>query len=73
MQYLTGSFNSKKQFKTLVLHLLSILAYFEHKVAKNMFFCDFLKNGDFWSKSNISNVFLVKFPFKQCNFYIGLL
>ena len=24
------------------------VACFERKMAKNMFFCDFLKNGDFW-------------------------
>ena len=28
-----------------------------------MFFVIFLKNGDFWSKFNITNVFFVKFPF----------
>ena len=31
-----------------------------------MFLGDFLKNGDFWSKFNITNVFLVKFPFLKC-------
>ena len=25
--------------------------------------CVFLKNGEFWSKFNITNVFIVKFPF----------
>ena len=32
-------------------------------MAKNVFFCDFLKNCEFWSKYDITNVFLVKFPF----------
>ena len=31
-----------------------------------MFFCDFLKNGDFQSNLNITNMFLIKFPFKKC-------
>ena len=44
------------------IYFCLFLAYFEQKVAKNMF-CDFLKNGDIWSKFNIPNVFLVKFPF----------
>ena len=30
---------------------------------KKGFFGDFLKNGEFWSKFNITNVFIVKFPF----------
>ena len=58
-----GFFKTKKEFKINFWNFCLFLAYFEQKVAKNTFFCDFLKNGDFWSKFNITNVFLVKFPF----------
>ena len=51
----------KKEFKINFWNCL-FLAYFEQKVAKNMFFV-FLKNGAFWSKFNITNVFLVKLSF----------
>ena len=33
---------------------------------KKCVFCDFLKNCEFWSKFDITNVFLVKFPFWKC-------
>ena len=58
-----GCFKSKKEFKINFWNFCLFLAYFEQKVAKNMFFCDFLKNANFWSKFNVTNVFLVKFPF----------
>ena len=39
------------------------------KKKKNHVFCDFLKNSDFWSKFNITNVFLVKFISENVYFY----
>ena len=54
MQHLMGCFESKKELKNIVCHFCLFLAYFEQKVAKNHVFCDFLKNGDFWSKFNIT-------------------
>ena len=63
MQHLMGCFEYKKEFKINFLILCLFLAYFEQKVAKKHVFCDFLKNGDFWSKFNITTVFLVEFPF----------
>ena len=62
-QHLMGCFKSKKEFKINFWNLYIFLAYFEQKVAKNVFFCDFLKNCEFWSKFDITNVFLMKFPF----------
>ena len=62
-QYLIRCFKYKKQVKINFKKFCLFLAYFEQKVAKNMFFCDFLKNCQFWSKFDIINVFLVKFPF----------
>ena len=61
-QHLMECFKSKKEFKINFLNFCLFLAYFEQKVAKTCF-CDFLKNGDFWSKFNITNVFLVKLSF----------
>ena len=59
-----GCFKSKKEIKNNFWNFCLCLAYFEQKVAKNIFcVCDFLKNGDFWSKFNVTNVFHVKFPF----------
>ena len=56
--------NQKKEFKIIFFEFLSILSLFWTKSGKkHVFFCDFLKNGDFWSKFNITNVFLIKFPF----------
>ena len=63
IQHPMGCFTSKKQFKINFLNFCLFLAYFEQKSGKKRVFCDFLKNGDFWSKFNITNVFLVKFPF----------
>ena len=63
MQHLMGCFRSKKGFKIHFWNVCLFLAYFEQKIAKNHVFCNFLKNGNFWSKFNITNVFLVKFPF----------
>ena len=57
-----GCSKSKKKFKINFWSCL-FLAYFEQKSGKKHIFCDFLKNGDFWSKFYITNVFLVKFPF----------
>ena len=58
-----GCFKYKKQFKINFKNFYQFLAHFEQKVAKNMFFCDFLNKCDFGSKFNITTVFLVKFPF----------
>ena len=66
MQHLMGCFKSKKEFKINFWNFCLFLAYFEQKVAKNMFFCDFFKNWEFWSKFDITNVLLVKFPFWKC-------
>ena len=66
-----GCFKSKKEFKINFSNFCLFLAYFEQKVAKNMYvFCDFLKNGDFWSKFNITNVFLVNSLSKNVHFYL---
>ena len=62
-QHLMGCFKSKKEFKINCWNFGLFLAYFEQKGAKNVFFCDFLKNCEFWSKFDISNVFLGEFPF----------
>ena len=62
-QHLIRCLSPKSNSKLIFRIFCLFLAYFEQKVAKNMFFCDFLKNGDFWSKFNITNVFRVKFPF----------
>ena len=58
-----GCFKSKKEFKIIFWNFCLFLAYFEQKVAKNMFFVIFSKMVIFWSKFNITNVFIVKFPF----------
>ena len=58
-----GFFKTKKEFKINFRNFCLFLAYFEQKSGKKTRFCDFLKNGYFWSKFNITNVFLVKFPF----------
>ena len=50
-----GMFKSKKEFKIYFWNLYLFLAYFEQK--------DFLKNCEFWSKFDITNVFLMKLPF----------
>ena len=42
-QHLIRCFKSKKQFKIKFLNFCLFLAYFEQKVAKNVFFCDFLQ------------------------------
>ena len=65
-----GCFKTKKEFKINFWNFCLFLAYFEQKVAKNMFFFYFLKNGDFWSKFNITNVFLVK---KICILFFTLM
>ena len=62
MQHLMGCFKSKKEFKINFWNFCLFLAYFEQKVAKKRVFCDFLKNCEFWSKFDITNVFLMKFP-----------
>ena len=38
-----------------------------------MFFVIFLKNGNFWSKSNIDNVFIVKVAFQKCILLLTLM
>ena len=58
-----GCFKSKKEFKINFRNFCLFLAYFEQKVAKKHVFCDFLQNCHFLSNFNITNVFLVKFPF----------
>ena len=45
-----GCFKYKREFKINFLNLCLFLAYFEQKVAKNMFFVIFFKNGDFLVK-----------------------
>ena len=59
-------FKFKKQFKINFLNFCQFLAHFEQKVAKSVFFCDFLKKYEFWSKFDIFNVFLVKFFIWKC-------
>ena len=57
---------SPKSNSILILRIFfQFLAHFEQEVEKTFFFffCDFLKNCEFWSKFHITNVFLVKFPF----------
>ena len=48
-QHLIRCFKSKKQFKINFQNFCQFSAHFEQKVAKNMFFCDFLKNCEFLS------------------------
>ena len=62
-QRLMGCFKSKKEFKINFWNSCLFLAYFEQKVAKNMFFVIFSKMVIFGQKFNMTNVFLVKFPF----------
>ena len=62
-QHLIRCFKSKKQFNIHFFNFCQFLAHFEQKVAKNMFFVIFLKSYEFWLKFDITNVFLVKFPF----------
>ena len=57
-----GCFKTKKEFN-INFGILSIFNLFWTKSGKKHVSYDFLKNGDFWSKFNITNVFLVKFPF----------
>ena len=54
--------SSQKSIQNLFLGFLSIFSLSGTKSGKKHVFCDFLKNGDFWSKLYITNVFLVKFP-----------
>ena len=42
-QHLMGCFKSKKESKINFWNFCLFLAYFEQKVAKNVFCCDFLK------------------------------
>ena len=56
-------FYIQKAIQNKFLEFLSIFSSFRTKSAKQHVFCDFLKNGDFWSKFNITDVFIVKFPF----------
>ena len=58
-----GCSKSKKGIQNWFLEFLSIFNLFLTKSGKKHVFCDFLKNGDIWSKFNIPNVFIVKFPF----------
>ena len=64
MQHLMGCFKSIKEFKINFWNFCLFSAYFEQKVAKNVL--RFSKNCEFWSKFDITNVFLVKFPFWKC-------
>ena len=64
-QHLIRCLKSKKPFKINFQNFCQFLAYFEQKMAKNMFFVIFSKT-EFWSKFDIANVFLVKFPFWKC-------
>ena len=71
-RHLTRCFKSKKEFKINFWIFCLFLAYFEQKVVKNVFFCDFLKNSEFWSKVDITNVFLVKILSENVYFYVLL-
>ena len=62
-QHLMGCFKSKKEFNINIWNFGLFLAYFEQKGGKKHVFCDFLKNCEFWSKFDITNVFLGEFPF----------
>ena len=62
-QHLIRCFKSKKQFKINFKNFCQFLAHFEQKVAKKHVFCDHLKNCAFWSKFDITNVFLLQIPF----------
>ena len=57
-QHLRGRFKSKKHSKLIFRSFVFFLACLNKKWQKHVF-CDFLKNCDFWSKFNITNVFLV--------------
>ena len=46
-QHLMGCFKSKKEFKINFGNFCQILAYFEQKVAKNVFFVIFSNSVDF--------------------------
>ena len=60
-------FYVQKAIQNYFLVFCHLLAYFEQKVAKKHIFCViFLKNGDLWSKFNITNVFRLEFPFLKC-------
>ena len=47
MQHLMGCFKSKKEIKIIFSNLCLFLAYFEQKVAKNVFFVIFSKTVNF--------------------------
>ena len=65
-QHLIRCFKSKKQFKINFLEFLSIFSPFWTKSGKKCVFYYFLKNCEFWSKFDITNVFLVRFSFWKC-------
>ena len=69
-QHLIRCIKFKKQFKINFENFCQFLAHFEQKVAKKRVFCDFLKKYEFWSKFDIFNVFLVKFPFWKCILFL---
>ena len=70
MQHLMECLKTKKEFKINFFEFLSIFSLFWTKSGRKHVFCGFLKNGDFWSKFNISNVFLVKFAFIYFNVFV---
>ena len=57
---------SPKSNSKLIFRIFLIFSRFWTKSGKKRVFCDFLKNCEFWSKFDITNVFLVKFPFWKC-------
>ena len=63
-------FEVQKAIQNKILEFLSIFNLFRTKSGKKRVFCDFLKNGDFWSKFNITNVFLVNSFSKNVYFYV---
>ena len=56
-------FYIQKAIQNQFLEFLSIFSLFQTKSGKKRFFVIFSKMVIFWSKFNITNVFLVKFPF----------
>ena len=68
MQHLMGCFRYKKEFKINFSSFCLLLAYFEQKVAKNMFFVIFSKMVIFGQ--DLTLVFLAKSLSKNVYFYL---
>ena len=65
LDVLSPKSNSKLIFRIFVIIFLAFILNKKWQKTKLIFsvFCYFLKNCEFWSKFDITNVFLVKFPF----------